>query len=381
MDVYKLLAKSNCGDCKAPACLAFAMKVAAGKAHFSECPHLSEESRATLEEMMEPPILEVRVKRGEREVILGGEKVMFRHDESFYHQSAVCIEIPTGLSDEELAERITRIAALSFERAGQNLSVDMIALEDKGEPGFVDYAKKVYGKSELPLVLKTSDFENIGKISKWPRKDGIVIYIDIETVERAMNNRDGYSTAAVEKVQEAIKEAKFSLAIRSSNLEEAAAAGDFFRKNGIKSGIIGIDLFGFEAGLKTRTTGDGEGLKASAASPLETLDLLYSIREGALVSRNRSLGFPTLVWIGKSPNEILDAATVIMKYGSALVISQDAHDKILPLLTLRQNIFTDPRRPVQVEAKLYRFNDAAEGSPVFVTTNFSLTYFTVVQEI
>ena len=55
--------------------------------------------------------------------------------------------------------------------------------------------------------------------------------------------------------------------------------------------------------------------------------------------------------------------------------------QIASLMTLRLNIFTDPQRPIQVEPKLYSIGEPTPDSPVFVTTNFSLTYFVVSGEI
>ncbi|HEX7342944.1 MAG TPA: acetyl-CoA decarbonylase/synthase complex subunit gamma, partial [bacterium] len=51
------------------------------------------------------------------------------------------------------------------------------------------------------------------------------------------------------------------------------------------------------------------------------------------------------------------------------------------LLTLRQNIYTDPQKPLQVDAGIYKVGEPHEKSPVYVTTNFSLTYFMVSTEI
>ena len=41
IQIFKLLPKTNCGECGYPTCLAFAMALAAGKAELEKCPTLS----------------------------------------------------------------------------------------------------------------------------------------------------------------------------------------------------------------------------------------------------------------------------------------------------------------------------------------------------
>ena len=49
--------------------------------------------------------------------------------------------------------------------------------------------------------------------------------------------------------------------------------------------------------------------------------------------------------------------------------------------TFRQNIYTDPRKPVAVEPGLKVIGAPGENSPVLFTTNFALTYYTVTSDI
>ena len=71
----------------------------------------------------------------------------------------------------------------------------------------------------------------------------------------------------------------------------------------------------------------------------------------------------------------------LLKYGSIIVLSGAEAWRMLPLLVLRQNIYTDPQRPMQAEAKIYEFGSPGPDAPFFITTNFSLTYFIVSSEI
>jgi acetyl-CoA decarbonylase/synthase, CODH/ACS complex subunit gamma len=321
------------------------MKIAAGKADFTECPVLPEESLAKLEEMLEPPMKEVVLARKDKQVKLGGEKVMFRHDESFYNPTALAVEIPGNLSEDELKEKVEHIESLNFERVGEQISVEMIALANKdNNPGFAGFVEKVYEKTSLLLVVKTVNEDSIKTILDKAASEGIVL-------STSLNKASGFI--------EEIKNKDITLSITASDKEEALKIGEFYRQNGIKKGIIEV----------------------SGDKPAGILDLLYSIRLEALAYNNRNLSYPTLYWPEKNDQNLMLAAASVMKYGSVTVVSDDDPDRIQALLTLRQNIFTDPRRPIQVEAKLYSFGDVAPTSPVMITTNFSLTYFTVAQEI
>ena len=78
----------------------------------------------------------------------------------------------------------------------------------------------------------------------------------------------------------------------------------------------------------------------------------------------------------------LSAATVAtLRYSSLVIFDQLKVEEALPLFTLRQNIYTDPQVPIQVKQALYPVNDPDQHSPIFFTTNFSLTYFTVRADI
>jgi len=72
---------------------------------------------------------------------------------------------------------------------------------------------------------------------------------------------------------------------------------------------------------------------------------------------------------------------MICKYASVLVIDRMEKEALLPLLMLRQNMYTDPQKPIQVDPGIYRIGDARPDSPFVVTTNFSLTYFIVSGEL
>ncbi len=95
------------------------------------------------------------------------------------------------------------------------------------------------------------------------------------------------------------------------------------------------------------------------------------------------MGYPVMNFLtGKDlPSLVADASALICKYASIIVVDTLAYQAPLPMMMLRQNIFTDPQKPIQVEPRVYPVGEPNENSPVLVTTNFSLTYFIVSGEV
>src|SRR3989338_4754549 len=123
LDIYKLLPKTNCKKCGSPTCLAFAMKLAMKKATLAECPDITAEAKKALEESSRPPISLIKLGSGDSAVEIGGETVLFRHEKTFYHQTALAISVDDTLSDAELLARIKEIEDISFERVGQHIVI------------------------------------------------------------------------------------------------------------------------------------------------------------------------------------------------------------------------------------------------------------------
>jgi acetyl-CoA decarbonylase/synthase complex subunit gamma len=108
------------------------------------------------------------------------------------------------------------------------------------------------------------------------------------------------------------------------------------------------------------------------------------LRRLALKKNFRPLGYPTLAVNGKvgdSASEGIFAAQAISKYAGLLVLDTFSPELLYPLLVLRMNIFTDPQKPIQMQPGLYEINEPKPEDPVLVTTNFSITYFSVANEV
>jgi acetyl-CoA decarbonylase/synthase complex subunit gamma len=110
-----------------------------------------------------------------------------------------------------------------------------------------------------------------------------------------------------------------------------------------------------------------------------------ALRRAALIGKDRNLGFPTICFPCEMADhlemETLIASMFIAKYGGLVVMSDFQGESVFPLLIERLNIFTDPQRPMTVTQGIYEINGPNGGSPVCITSNFSLTYFIISGEI
>ena len=347
LDIYKQLPKTNCKECGSPTCLAFAMKIAAKQVALDQCPHVSEEAKAALGSASQPPVRSVAIGRGENKIEIGNETVLFRHEETFHHETAVAIRIKE--SDPEADRKIERANQLHFERVGMEIGVNLLALEGgAGEPGnYASFVAAAAAKTGLGLIL-------IG------------------------NNPAGLK-AALEKIKD--RQPLLYPADRNNFREMAALA----RESGCPLGVKGAGVEETaDLSLKIKGLGVENLVLDTTPSDLKTAVIDQTvIRRQALKKNFRPLGYPTIAFTsGKSEfSDALEASVFVAKYVSIVVTGIDRPEFLLPLLTARQNIYTDPQKPIQVEPKLYTVGEPDKSSPVMVTTNFSLTYFTVEGEV
>lgn len=349
IEIYKLLPKTNCGDCNFPTCMAFAMQVAAKKAALDQCPHVSEEAQTALGAAQAPPMWTVKIGTGEEEFVTGGETVLFRHEEKFYNPTGIAIKVAASLSPEELDERIEKINRLHFVRVGEEIGVNLIALDHDGSDG-AQYAKalaRVRGKSDLPLILLSSDPQVLGPALEAAAGERPLVWAATQENWEAMADLAG--------------KFKVPLGVRAETLEGLAELTGKIKEKGVEDLVIeppGVDL-------------------------LDNLTKLTQLRRLALEKVFRPLGYPTLVLTDStSPSEEASEATAyICRYAGIVVMDGTESWEILPLLTTRQNIYTDPQVPNAIEAKLYDIGEPGPDAPVLFTTNFALTYFTVAGEV
>jgi len=348
LDIYKLLPKTNCRECGFATCLAFAMQLAKKAVGIDKCPHLSPEVKSKLEAQALPPIKLVTIGSGDTRLEIGNESVMFRHEEKFYRPAGLGFIIEDSLADSEIKTRVEKINQLKFERVGQLLEVNLVAIrQNKDAQRFRDTVKLVSANTALGLVLMSDDLTALkGGLDILKGKNPLIYHA-------TKNN--------LSEVAQLAKDFKSPLVVQAQSLEEVSGLTQMLANQGVNDLVI-------ETGKKPISE--------------KIWDLTQS-RRLALKKSNRSLGYPSLVVVQQDDPyaEVQEAASYISKYAGIVLIRGVQAWQALSLLTLRQNIYTDPQKPLQIEPKLYPIGQVNAKSPVLITTNFSLSYYTVLSEV
>ena len=349
IQIFKLLPKTNCGECKYPTCLAFAMALAAGKTELDLCVHVSEEARQELSDASAPPIRQVVIGAGEYETRIGGETVMFRHEKTFLNKCGVAIIISDAMDETEIEARFSKLASYQYERVGVIMRPELVALKCTGNSErFMSLVKKA---RETPYGL-------------------ILLAVDPSVMKEAagiVRDRKPLIYAATSENYEAMggiaKEYGLPLVVKGEGIEDAARLAEKLTATGLKDLVIDTS---------TRTVKDA-------------FQEQVAMRRAALVSKYKPLGFPTITFPCEMAQDLMKetliASVFVAKYAGILVMSDFQGESLFPLLLQRLNIYTDPQRPMTTEEGIYPINNPDENSPVLVTANFSLTYFIVSGEI
>jgi acetyl-CoA decarbonylase/synthase complex subunit gamma len=348
LDIYKLLAKTNCKECGFPTCLAFAMQLAKKAVSIDKCPYIGPQVKATLEAASLPPIRPVVIGSSAAKLEIGNETVLFRHEEKFRNPCGLGFIIDDNLKDSQIKEKIGKINGLKFERVGQELNVNLAAIKQNTDgKRFVQAVKQVASQTELALILISDDLAAL--------KEALVLTKERRPLVYAAHSGN---LAAISQIA---KEFKVPLVVRAKDLEGISILTQELAKQGLNDLVL-------DTGTKKIQ---------------DKLWDLTQIRRLALKKSNRSLGFPSLVIVEKEDpyEEVIEAATYILKYASIVLLKGTENWQALSLLTLRQNIYTDPQKPLQIEPKVYPIGSVTKKSPVLVTTNFSLSYYTVLGEV
>ncbi len=351
IEIFKLLPKTNCKECGVPTCLAFAMALAAGKAELSDCPYVSEEAKEKLQEASAPPIRAVTIGVGDTAVKAGGETVMFRHEKRFENPPGLAILVKDSMDDAEVDARLKKFKELQYERVGLHLRPELVAVKDESGDAakFEALAGKIVQNSDAGIILLSENPDILAA--------GLKACADKKPLLYAATKDN------LDKVAALAKENSCPVAVKGSNLDEAAELT-------AKLGEAGINDIVIDSGART--------VKQAFQDQV-------IIRGSALMNKYKPLGFPTI----SIPSEMTDnpmkeaviASMLIAKYAGIVVLSDFQGESLFPLLVERLNIYTDPQRPLATTEGIYEIGTPGENSPVLITTNFSLTYFLVSGEI
>jgi acetyl-CoA decarbonylase/synthase complex subunit gamma len=362
IQIYKLLPQTNCKDCGYPTCLAFAMKLAAKQADLDKCPHVSDEAREQLAESAAPPVRLVTLSANGHEAKSGNEIVLFRHEKTFFNPCGLFIRLCDSEPLDTLKAKAKEAAGYGVEYVGMTLTLDGLAVEaTKDGDTFAATVRSVLETAQVPLILVAADPDIMAK--------GLEAAVGFEESTGVKPLIYGATAENWEAFAELAKKHEAPVAICAHSLEEMAELTNKVKEAGVEDIVL-------DPGVRD--------LKSLLA--LNTL-----IRRMAIRETFRALGFPIINF----PSEMaftasgeydagmvsIAATQAIAKYGGFVVLDEFSPALVYPLLVLRANIYTDPQKPIQVQPGVYEINDPKEDSPLMVTTNFSITYFSVANEV
>ena len=346
LDIFKLSPKKNCKECGVPTCMAFCMKVAQGALPIEKCPYMSDEAIALLSEATAPPMKAIEVGG----MKLGGETVMMRHEKTFVNRNRFAVSLCTCMDDAAVDAKLAEMKAVDYERIGEREYVEFLLVHDGGDGArLADLCKKA-AATERAVIIDTDSVDNA--------KLALAAIGDTKPVLNGAN-KDNY-------------EAMSALAVEA----------------GVVLGVKGADLAEIHDTVAALEKLENKNLviDVTGATIKETFANAVLVRRTALKDGDRTFGYPSLVNLAKLCHgdvhmETALAALFTMKYGSIVVMETMRYAEALPLYGLRQNVFTDPQKPMKVESGIYPINGATPDDPCALTVDFALTYFLVSGEL
>lgn len=352
LDIFKLTPKKNCKDCGFPTCLAFSMKVAAGGIEIEKCPHMSEENLSKLSESTAPPMKALTVGAGANEYKLGGETVLFRHEKTLVNRNRFAVAIKDTDSADVVNSKIENIKKVDFERIGERMKAEFAAFIYTGnKEAYIANIKAVLASgAELAYMVVCEDVE--------VAKEALELLKDTNPILH------GATAANYEQMVDVAAAGKYALGLRADSLEDLYELTSKVQSKDYKELLL-------DAGSKT--------IKEAYTNAIQ-------IRRTALKDGDRTFGYPSIIFVNDLAKdnkfmEIALSSIFTIKYGSILVIEDMDFARGHSVWALRQNIYTDPQRPMRVEPKAYSVNNANDESPVLCTVDFALTYFIINGEI
>jgi acetyl-CoA decarbonylase/synthase complex subunit gamma len=256
------------------------------------------------------------------------------------------------MTDEEVDAKLANIKAVNYIRIGEEMKAEMALIEYlENKEGFLRVVSRVKDSElDLAYILVCEDAAVAKEAVEILKGTNPVVY--------------GATKENYKEMIEVVKEDKLALGVKASSLEELYATVELVQAAGYRELILDVT---------------GENIK-------DTFTNAVQVRRIALKEQDRTFGYPSIVFANKLSKEkpMMEVALSSMftvKYGSIIVIDDIDYAKALSLFALRQNIYTDPQKPMRVEPKIYPINNPDENSPVIVTVDFALTYFIVSGDV
>ena len=366
IDVYRYLPKTNCQECGESNCMAFATRLVNGELVIENCPPLLtmeyQTSRRELVHLLAPPVRAVTFGTGPRACTIGGKYVLMRHEFTYHNPTAVAIDVDDLMAAEALEARIAGAGRFSYNYIGRTLALNAIAIRSVlGDPVMFGAAvRKVAETTDLPLILCSLDPAAMDA--------GLAAVKGRRPLMYAATEENWKQMADLALAYEA------PLAVHAGDLAILHSLAGTLAASGI------ADLV-----LDPGTIADN-GLS-------DTVHGLTAVRTAACRDLDPEFGYPLIgvplaVW--NSPEismdvlkwrEAITASMLMTRYADLLIMHSLDGWVLLPQLIWRFSLYTDPRKPVSVEAGIRTFGHPGRDSPVLITTNYALTFFTVESDI
>lgn len=352
IQIFKMTPKKNCKECGCPTCMAFAMKVAQGALEISKCPHMSDEALAELSEATAPPMKTIKIGAGENEYTLGGETVLFRHEKTYVSKTRYAVAICTCMDDAAVDAKLAEAQKVDYDRIGERMHVELI---------YVNYEEGADKDRYVEMVKKAAA---LGKTLILGCKAAEVAKAALEVCKDSKPVLNGATAANYAAMNDIAKEAGVVLGVSGADLNEIYDTVAALEKAGNKNLVI----------------------DSTGSTVKETFGNTVQIRRAALKDQDRTFGYPTIVNLaavahGDRTLQQALSSVFTVKYASIVVMETLDYAEALPLFGLRQNVFTDPQKPMRVEPGVYPMNGADENSLCLTTVDFALTYFLVSGEL
>ena len=366
--IYKNLPKNNCKECGQDNCMAFAAKLVNRELELDACKPLQKpeyaKQYAALKELLKPAVKEVIIGVGEKAKKIGGKLVMYRHELTYKNPTAIAIDVTDEMPESEVVARVQKTENFSFEYIGNTLKLDMIAVRCTSDDAdkFKACVKKVCETTKLPMILcamnpqvmeagimatpKARPLLYAANSSNWKEMAELAIMYDAPLVASSPNDLDGLMSLAKTLQTYGVKDIVLDPGtFPNEGLQDTINNFTMLRRAATKAGneLAGLPLLGVPM--------------AAWANKGETADDLIKWRESYI------------------------ASMLVVRYADALILHGNDGWSLLPLAVLRQNNYTDTRKPVELATVLKVFGSTEDKSPVMFTSNFALTYYTVASDI
>lgn len=366
LQVYKYLPQTNCGECKDATCMAFASHLIDRSKKLDNCPPILKEAfkkkYIELLTLLAPEIREITIGVGERAKKIGGDDVIYRHQLTFFDPTAFAYDVWDTMPEKDLVERVNKISNFKKFYIGKFLRVDMIAVRcvSGDATKFAAAVKKVNETTTLPLILCSFDPAIL--------KSGLEVVKDKNPLLYAANEKNWGEVA------ELALEYKVPVVLFSPDLDKLKSLALTFGEMGIK------DLV-----LDPGTYPQGKQLK-------ETFERFIKLRRSGIKEGQKDIAYPVMAvplnaWlvykdpVAASYWETVLASVFTVRYGDIMILHSLEPYAMLPQVHIRETIYTDPRTPAKVAPGVNPVGTPTMDSPVIVTTNFALTYYTVESDL